>query len=303
MVYIWFRFEWQFAIGAVATLIHDAVLTIGFFALTQIDFNLSSIAAILTIIGYSLNDTVVIFDRIRELLRRYKQMPLGDLIDLATNQTLARTIMTSLTTLLALVRALLLRRRGHPLLHRRDALGRVRRDRLLDLHRRPDPDLLQPPPASRSGRSSAEASRSRPSPPRPDMSESGGGFLMQPARFPGRAPIDAYGNGGFRFADMSHRGSILALPSGIEAWPVASVADITPEALARLIAEAAAIEILLVGTGDAMVPLPKESRAALEAAGLFPELMATGAAVRTYNVLLSEERAVAAALVAVESVR
>jgi preprotein translocase subunit SecF len=102
MIYIWFRFEWQFAIGAMATLIHDAVLTVGFFAATQIDFNLSSIAAILTIIGYSLNDTVVIFDRIRELLRRYKQMPLGDLIDLATNQTLARTIMTSVTTLLAL---------------------------------------------------------------------------------------------------------------------------------------------------------------------------------------------------------
>jgi preprotein translocase SecF subunit len=102
MIYIWVRFEWQFAIGAVATLVHDAVLTVGFFAATQIDFNLSSIAAILTIIGYSLNDTVVIFDRIRELLRRYKQMPLGELIDLATNQTLARTIMTSLTTLLAL---------------------------------------------------------------------------------------------------------------------------------------------------------------------------------------------------------
>jgi preprotein translocase subunit SecF len=102
MIYIWFRFEWQFAIGAMATLIHDAILTVGFFAATQIDFNLSSIAAILTIIGYSLNDTVVIFDRIRELLRRYKQMPLGDLIDLATNQTLARTIMTSVTTLLAL---------------------------------------------------------------------------------------------------------------------------------------------------------------------------------------------------------
>jgi preprotein translocase SecF subunit len=102
MAYIWFRFEWQFAIGAMATLIHDAILTVGFFALTQYDFNLSSIAAILTIIGYSLNDTVVIFDRIRELLRRYKQMALGDLIDLATNQTLARTLMTSVTTLLAL---------------------------------------------------------------------------------------------------------------------------------------------------------------------------------------------------------
>jgi preprotein translocase SecF subunit len=102
MAYIWFRFEWQFAIGAVATLVHDAVLMVGFFALTQIDFNLSSIAAILTVIGYSLNDTVVIFDRIREILRKYKQMPISDVIDLATNQTLARTIMTSLTLLLAL---------------------------------------------------------------------------------------------------------------------------------------------------------------------------------------------------------
>jgi uncharacterized protein len=135
------------------------------------------------------------------------------------------------------------------------------------------------------------------------MSESGGGFLMEPARFPGRAPIEAYGNGGFRFAGMSHRGSILALPSGIEAWPVGSVAEITPESLARLIAEAGAIEILLVGTGDAMVPLARETRVTLEQAGLAPEPMATGAAVRTFNVLLSESRAVAAALVAVESAR
>jgi len=135
------------------------------------------------------------------------------------------------------------------------------------------------------------------------MSESGGGFLMTPARFPGRAPIDAYGNGGFRFADMSHRGSILALPSGIEAWAVGRAQDVTVDALERLIAEAAAIEILLVGTGETMQPLPKESRVALETAGLFPDLMATGAAVRTFNVLLSEERAVAAALIAVESVR
>jgi uncharacterized protein len=135
------------------------------------------------------------------------------------------------------------------------------------------------------------------------MPESGGGFLMQPARFPGRAPIDAYGNGGFRFADMSHRGSILALPSGIEAWAVASAGDITPEVLRRVIEEAAGIEILLMGTGDAMLPLTRESRRVLDEAGIEPELMSTGAAVRTFNVLLSEERAVAAALVAVESVR
>jgi uncharacterized protein len=135
------------------------------------------------------------------------------------------------------------------------------------------------------------------------MSESGGGFLMEPARFPGRAPIEAYGNGGFRFADMSHRGSILALPSGIEAWAVASAAEITAEAVVRVVAEAKAIDILLVGTGDAVTPLLRAAREVMEAAGLFPELMSTGAAVRTYNVLLSEERAVAAALVAVESNR
>ena len=102
MAYIWLRFEWQFGIAAVATLVHDAILTMGFFALTRIEFNLQSIAAILTIIGYSLNDTVVIFDRIREILRKYKTMPLSDVIDLATNQSLARTIMTSLTLELAL---------------------------------------------------------------------------------------------------------------------------------------------------------------------------------------------------------
>jgi uncharacterized protein len=135
------------------------------------------------------------------------------------------------------------------------------------------------------------------------MSESGGGFLMEPARFPGRAPIDAYGNGGFRFADMSHRGSILALPSGIEVWAAKSVAEIDPASLSRILDEAAAIEILLIGTGPDMRQLSREARAALVAANLEPELMATGAAVRTFNVLLSEERAVAAALLAVESVR
>ena len=135
------------------------------------------------------------------------------------------------------------------------------------------------------------------------MPEQSGGFLMAPARYPGRAPIDAYGNGGFRFAEMSHRGSILALPSGIEAWAVASAAEITPASLKRVMDEAPAVEVLLVGTGEMMVPLSGEARMALDAAGLVPELMATGAAVRTFNVLLSESRAVAAALVAVQSIR
>ncbi len=130
-----------------------------------------------------------------------------------------------------------------------------------------------------------------------------GGFLIEPARFPGRAPIEAYGNGGFRFAEMSHRGSILALPSGIESWAVTAAAGISVQAVSRLVEEAGAIDILLVGTGDALTPLPRETRIALEKAGFFPDLMATGAAVRTYNVLLSEGRQVAAALIAVEKVR
>jgi preprotein translocase SecF subunit len=103
LIYVWFRFEWQFALGAVISLLHDVILTIGLFCILKIEFNLSIIAAILTIIGYSLNDTVVVFDRIREYLRKYKQMKLVDLIDLSINSVLPRTLLTSVTTMLALL--------------------------------------------------------------------------------------------------------------------------------------------------------------------------------------------------------
>ena len=102
-LYLWFRFEWQFAIGAMIATLHDLTLIIGFYAVTQIDFDLSAVAVVLTIAGYSLNDTVVVFDRIRELLRRYKKMPLNDLLDLAINTTLPRTVITGATTFLALL--------------------------------------------------------------------------------------------------------------------------------------------------------------------------------------------------------
>lgn len=102
LMYIWFRFEWQFGLGAVIALVHDLVLTIGFFALTRLDFNLSIIAALLTIVGYSLNDTVVVYDRVRENIRKYRKMPMEDVLNLSLNQTLSRTVMTSVTTLLAL---------------------------------------------------------------------------------------------------------------------------------------------------------------------------------------------------------
>lgn len=106
-IYIWFRFEWQFGLGALFALFHDVSLTFGFFALTQLEFDLNIVAAILTIIGYSLNDTIVVFDRIRENLRKYRKMEIIPILDLSLNETLARTIMTSLTMIVALVSLLL----------------------------------------------------------------------------------------------------------------------------------------------------------------------------------------------------
>jgi preprotein translocase subunit SecF len=103
LVYLWFRFEMQFAIGAIIGTMHDIVLTIGFFLITRTEFNMTSIAAILTIVGYSLNETVVVFDRTRELLRRYRRMPMAELLDLSVNSTLARTSMTATTAALSLL--------------------------------------------------------------------------------------------------------------------------------------------------------------------------------------------------------
>jgi preprotein translocase subunit SecF len=107
-LYIWVRFEWQFGVGALFALFHDVSLTLGMFALFQMEFDLKIIAAILTIIGFSLNDTIVIYDRIRENLKKYRKMPMAELLDLSVNETLARTVMTSLTLLVTLVALLLL---------------------------------------------------------------------------------------------------------------------------------------------------------------------------------------------------
>lgn len=103
LVYIWFRFEWQFGVATVLALLHDSIVALGLLSLTRYDFSVASIAAILTIVGYSVNDTVVVFDRVRENLRKYKQKPLAEVLDLSINETLSRTIVTSGTTLLALI--------------------------------------------------------------------------------------------------------------------------------------------------------------------------------------------------------
>jgi uncharacterized protein len=125
--------------------------------------------------------------------------------------------------------------------------------------------------------------------------------VVRDAHFPGRAPIEAYGNGGFRFAGMSHRGAILCLPSGIHGWKNAPAsATIEEDSLMPVFAEAAGIEILLIGTGRDLVPLAPGIKRRCAAERIVVEAMSTGAAVRTYNVLLAEQRAVAAALLAIE---
>ena len=103
MIYIWLRFEWQFSLGAIFALIHDVIITLGFFSILNLEINLSIVAAVLTIIGYSMNDTVVIFDRVRENLKKYSSKKINEITNLSINETLSRTIITSLTTLLALV--------------------------------------------------------------------------------------------------------------------------------------------------------------------------------------------------------
>lgn len=107
-IYIWVRFEWQFGVGALFALAHDVTLTVGFFALTQMEFDLNIVAALLTLIGYSLNDNIVVYDRVRENLKKYRRMPMADLLDLSVNETLSRTIVTSLSLLITLVALLVL---------------------------------------------------------------------------------------------------------------------------------------------------------------------------------------------------
>lgn len=123
---------------------------------------------------------------------------------------------------------------------------------------------------------------------------------LKPAHFPGRAPIDAYGRGGFRFAEMSHRGSLLCLPSGIYSWEPVNVLDLGKRDLELVLREAAEIEILLIGSGMEQRLISPDLRAIFREHGISVDTMTTGAAVRTFNVLLAEDRAVAAAFVAVE---
>lgn len=125
------------------------------------------------------------------------------------------------------------------------------------------------------------------------------GIEMHEAHFPGRAPVEAYGNGGFRFAEMSHQGSILCLPEGIFAWHVEQASELTSDHFERVFSDSG-IDVFLLGLGPDFLPMPKEIRAMFEGSGIVADPMSTGAAIRTYNVLLGENRAVGCGLIAVD---
>ncbi|MHA1157517.1 MAG: Mth938-like domain-containing protein [Alphaproteobacteria bacterium] len=126
------------------------------------------------------------------------------------------------------------------------------------------------------------------------------GTELREAHYPGRAPIDSYGRGGFRFASMSHRGALICVPSGIYAWPEGQEGELSDDSMARALLEADEIDVLLVGTGTDLVPLPPRIQEQCSAAGIMAECMSTGPAVRTFNVLLADGRRVAAALMPVD---
>ena len=246
LIYLWFRFEWQFALGAMIANVHDIVLTIGFMSMTQVDFDLTSIAALLTILGYSLNDTVVIYDRIREMLRRYKKLPMPDLLNVSINSTLSRSIITHVTVTLALLALLLF---GGHAIHSFTAtmmfgvvlVGTytsvfIASPILIYLGVGTGRKEAVDPTESVGSANIRFSARDRGDPELRRKPSQDHAQMTETAPAAGRAAIEAYGKGGFRFADMSHRGSLLCLPDGIWAWPVASPDEIDEASLQRVFA-------------------------------------------------------------------
>ena len=307
LIYLWFRFEWQFALGAMIANVHDLVLTVGFMSLTHIDFDLTSIAALLTILGYSLNDTVVIYDRIREMLRRYKRMSMPDLLNASVNATLSRSIVTHVTVAMSLLALLLF---GGQAIHSFTAtmmFGVVLVGTYTSVFIASPILIYLGVGAGRMGGAeepevAAHGARRDPSKAVFAATTGKSATLVQERsrHLPRQAPIDAHGGGGFRFAGMSHRGSLLCLPDGIWPWPIAAPNDLTDELLSLVFARADALDFFILGAGSAPWLMPEMLRARFREAHISVDAMMTGSAVRTYNVMLLEGRRVGAGLIAIE---
>ena len=277
LIYLWFRFEWQFALGAMIANVHDIVLTIGFMSVMQLEFDLSSIAALLTILGYSLNDTVVIYDRIREMLRRYKKLPMADLLNISINSTLSRSIITHVTVTLALLALLLF---GGHAIHSFTAtmmFGVVLVGTYTSIFIAA-PILIYLGVGSTARRRPTTANTPTRSPPpapgrreraRPALSRQSDDRRLRRGRLPLRRHVA--------------QGSILATPSGIRAFAPKTAAEIDAGSLAPVFADAAEIEMLIIGTGRDIVAVAPELRGKLKEAGIAVDPMPTAAATSTYS--------------------
>ncbi len=289
LTYLWFRFEWQFAVGAIIGTMHDLLLTVGFFCVTQIEFNQTSIAAILTIVGYSLNETVVVLDRIREVMRKYKRLSTAEIIDMSINAVLPRTIMTATTVFLALLALFFLG--GHVIRSFSAAMIWGIFVATYSSIFICSPMLIYMGVRARRVRQEGQGGRGG--------GRDGGGrqgvTSSSPAApfAPGSHVIAAHGGGGFAFAGMAHQGSILATPQGVR--PIDAADDRRPRrALARRRCSrnwpsdrARSSSSSSARESDSALA-PKPLRAALREAGLRFEVMATGPALRVYNIMQSE---------------
>ena len=248
--YLWFRFEWQFGLSGVLSLLHDVIAIVGVFALLGYEFNLTIVAAILTIAGYSINDSVVVFDRIRENMRKYKTMPFIDLIDLSINQTLSRTFITGLTTIIVLIVLYVL---GGEVLRGfsfamlfgviigtySSVFVAVPLLLYLDVRRAP---------VRRGGDR-----------PRTGLSAAVAAIEITPKPAAGRQLIESYGGGGFRVAGLRHSGSVVIFPRETVAWPVANPADISLASLQPVVQRVDRARILIIGCGRSFAPRPRGS--------------------------------------------
>ena len=261
VIYVWFRFEWQFALGTVVALAHDVLVTAGISRYFQLQFDLSIVAALLTILGYSVNDTVVVSDRIRENMRKYKKMELDELLTISINETLSRTILTGLTAIAGILALYFF---GGEVL--RNFSFAMLFGILIGTY---SSVFIAAPLLGYLGVkrdwSGAAAAQPKTAAGKVDIAGTFGGtkeplVTASSAHYPHPAPIDAYGNGGFRFAGMSHKGSIMCLPSGIHAWDVSRIDTLGPEHLVRALAGPGdRVGLLLLGTGARADGCPRPS--------------------------------------------
>ena len=297
LTYLWFRFEWQFAVGAIIGTMHDLLLTVGFFSVTQLEFNATSIAAILTVVGYSLNETVIVLDRIREVMRKYKKLSTAEIIDMSINAVLPRTIMTATTVFLALLALFFLG--GHVIRSFSAAMIWGIFVATYSSIFICSPMLIYMGVRADTFDKNIEKTRRGAGARRPVMAAAP---REKNAFAPGAHVIEAYGAGGFRFAGLSHVGSILATPKGVSSVAAASLNDLDASVFARLFAELdetpGLVEFVVIGSGAKMAPFPRALAEALRARGVHFEVMATGPAIRVYNVMIDEGRRVATLLMA-----